>query len=346
MNWDEFTCISWNKRLRPVIAPGQAGSWDDYASITPSIWPDKDGRYYILYTGLPTNSKDWGIGLAASDDLLNWQKIYDEPVIRIEGSGLAILSIDGISQIYTDKYNFFFESKINSESNSKSNRIILPTWLKKHLVAAKMTIKDTRKISMAVEHAKGRKIWHFSSPVLDRIDVSGSRIVFESAKIAWEAEGVFSPRVFDFDGTYYLIYGGSDGTHTRTGIAVGKNMTKWQRCDNNPVLVNGSNGQWDSLHALIVDIIRIDDGYVAFYEGQNEYNRYSIGIAFSKDLYNWKKFENNPIIEPGTKYSRDARMVCCPRSVIKDNNIYLFYTAHDRFMKGTCSLAIGSRISS
>jgi beta-fructofuranosidase len=75
--------VSWTV-LPDAISPGPAGSWDDASTWTGSVL-EKDGRWYLLYTGT-SHSDDrlvQRIGLAESDDLTTWRK-HDGPVLEAD----------------------------------------------------------------------------------------------------------------------------------------------------------------------------------------------------------------------------------------------------------------------
>lgn len=330
--------IRWTKRPEPVLAPGSVKAWDNHAVITPSIWQDKD-RYLMFYTG-QNLEHNWGIGLAESSDLSCWKRVLDKPLI--DGKTSASFSgIDGASLIKNKHHYLFFESKIRTAGKLKFLRNSIPGSLKKYLIGAKLHIEDMSGKSLALRHADGRKIWKIESDNILSWDVDKAKIAFEFSEGAWDSKGVFSPRIFRFKDRFYLLYGGSDGKSTNTGIAVSSDILNWERISTNPILTHGAKGEWDENHALIVDIIESENGYIGFYEGEDRHNKYRIGIAYSQDILNWKKLEENPILDTGAKGSFDERMVCSPHVVREDNKYYLFYSGHDRYMSGCCGLAFG-----
>lgn len=111
--------ITWAKYPNnPVLVSGSPGSWDEY-----SVWPSsgvvlKDGKFFLLYTGVnysnPTNSP---IGLATSEDGVVWEKNIDNPILRPgssgswdhDGMGSASLIFDG------EKYKLWYGA--HSETN-------------------------------------------------------------------------------------------------------------------------------------------------------------------------------------------------------------------------------------
>jgi len=78
------------------------------------------------------------------------------------------------------------------------------------------------------------------------------------------------------------------------------------------VLVPGPVGNWDDSSVIIVSILKLEDAYVAFYEGQDRHNQYAVGLAFSSDGIRWKKYERNPILTKGAPGMFDERLVNSP----------------------------------
>ncbi len=80
---------SWTKHpTNPVLLAGPSGSWDEYR-----VWPSsgvvvKDNKFVMLYTGVTfANPSSGPIGLAISDDGINWQKDNANPVLLAGDQG-------------------------------------------------------------------------------------------------------------------------------------------------------------------------------------------------------------------------------------------------------------------
>lgn len=63
----------------PALVPVQ-GTWNDLSIATGSTVAH-DGRWWMVYTG--RGSKGGGIGLAVSDDLMQWRKVGEGPVVPL-----------------------------------------------------------------------------------------------------------------------------------------------------------------------------------------------------------------------------------------------------------------------
>jgi predicted GH43/DUF377 family glycosyl hydrolase len=79
--------------------------------------------------------------------------------------------------------------------------------------------------------------------------------------------------------------------------------------DESAVLSPGSEGEWDDLQVMRVNVLPTDDGYVMYYAGVNHDNESRIGMASSPDGLAWEKYDNpatneapyaesDPILEP------------------------------------------------
>lgn len=65
----------------PVLDVGPAGAWDSFTVTTPKVFAD-GGRFVMLYAGDDRQIDDpTGVGIAVSDDLVQWQRHTGNPVL-------------------------------------------------------------------------------------------------------------------------------------------------------------------------------------------------------------------------------------------------------------------------
>jgi len=105
--------ISWTISDTPVLNPGASGQWDDNAAYVTTI--NKMGNtYYMLYQGVDESVSvggisegHWRIGLATSNDTINWTKYAGNPVMDYP-SGLSLWSSENPSDpiITPDAHKF------------------------------------------------------------------------------------------------------------------------------------------------------------------------------------------------------------------------------------------------
>ena len=98
---------------------------------------------------------------------------------------------------------------------------------------------------------------------------------------AWDEHGVFTPTVFIWDGTYYLVYtavpepftnddGGPNGTPTAIGIAQSSSPNgPWQRVGSEPILTPSSDpDRFDSHRVDDACVVRRDGQFWLYYKGR------------------------------------------------------------------------------
>lgn len=71
----------------PVLEVGSQGEWDSYTVTTPKVFADGD-RFVMLYAGDNRSLDDpTGVGIAVSDDLVQWRKHPGNPILRTGAPG-------------------------------------------------------------------------------------------------------------------------------------------------------------------------------------------------------------------------------------------------------------------
>ncbi|MFZ4663501.1 MAG: hypothetical protein ACOYNY_41230 [Caldilineaceae bacterium] len=71
--------IDWKVETSPVLLAGEVGSWDSFGVAGPNVIV-RDGRFELFYHGF---RDDWqsSIGMAISDDGINWERNPNNPVL-------------------------------------------------------------------------------------------------------------------------------------------------------------------------------------------------------------------------------------------------------------------------
>lgn len=346
MRLEELKSGAWEVLPRPVLEPSSVG-WDSHSSMTPVVFEnagmglEQGQKYGMFYIGIGNGASAWGVGYASSDDMLNWRRHGKNPMLlQEEGSGFQ-LDAPCLVRSGTGYFLICEEKRVNGGFGDSVRRRLGP-GMKTVLRAARRSMGFEK--PTVVNHASGRYFVSFSSTDALNWKRTSKRTIFKSgAQEAFDGRGVFSPQIYRFDGEYYLFYGGTDGMRAYTGLAKSPDMVSgWKRASIKPVLSPGKRGEFDEVNALIVSVMKMDDCYCAFYEGEDAKRRYSIGIAWSHDLFNWVKWGKNPIIMPG-KYKYCEHMVCGPRVVSGKDGLFLFFNAHGKDMRGACGLAVFRR---
>jgi predicted GH43/DUF377 family glycosyl hydrolase len=97
------------------------------------------------------------------------------------------------------------------------------------------------------------------------------------------------------------------------GLAWSHDLHKWQRTD--PILRPEDGAEWERGGLYKPYLVKSGDTYYLFYNAKNSAAHGWIeqtGVATSKDLKTWKRFEDNPILPAGTGDAWDARFASDP----------------------------------
>ena len=90
----------WIKSARNPLLQGRKDKWDTHVTTIPTNIFKRDNRFWLGYRGMKGLYFDQGLGVASSDNLLEWQRATDEsPVISI-AEEIASMSITKIGNAY------------------------------------------------------------------------------------------------------------------------------------------------------------------------------------------------------------------------------------------------------
>jgi beta-fructofuranosidase len=116
--------ISW-EILPDALAPSaeDSAAWDDFTTWTGSIIK-YGGLWYFLYTG--TNRAEQGliqrIGLATSDDLINWRKFPKNPILEADPHWYEMIdSEQWPDQAWRDPWVFWHEDLFHAFITARAN---------------------------------------------------------------------------------------------------------------------------------------------------------------------------------------------------------------------------------
>jgi len=158
--------------------------------------------------------------------------------------------------------------------------------------------------------------WHIRKEQLLKVGISG----------AWDSVTINDPWLIRKGDTYYLFYGGYDGTHARIGFATSQNLYQWTKGVSNPVFQEGAGGQWDDKFASKASILQIGSTYYMYYEGMNVAELKQIGLATSTDLVTWTRSLLNPVLSPGLEPGAETTVnILAPSVLEKDGVYYMLY---------------------
>lgn len=160
----------------------------------------------------------------------------------------------------------------------------------------------------------------------DKIGCSATWIIKESDNI-WDL-----PTLKKIEGKYWLVY----HSYPREGYESGpakislawcedEELLQWHFLDE-PVFSWEDGEEWEKGGLYKACIIKNKEEWYMFYNAKNKKDRWEeeTGLAISKDLFNWKRYEKNPILKTD-KNSWDERFVSDPYILKDEDNWINFY---------------------
>jgi beta-fructofuranosidase len=176
--------VDW-EMLPPALRQGPNGSWDDLVLCTGSVIRRQD-RYWMAYaaTSTATSSSeepflDQRAGMAWSDDLVNWQKLAENPVSRPAAPHYEQLSSHGRKMAHwRDPFLLDCEELDHGE------------YVYKLLCARRRDGDEATRGSVGLARSRDMCTWELMPPL-------------EHDRIGEEME---VPQVYCIDGRWYLIF--------------------------------------------------------------------------------------------------------------------------------------------
>jgi len=98
-----------------------------------------------------------------------------------------------------------------------------------------------------------------------------------------------------YNGSQYNMWYSSSDTQLSIGYASSKDGIHWVK-QPAPVLTRGSNGTWDAGGVEGPSVLWNGTLFLMYFTGSSGTLASDIGVAFSKDMIHWTKYEGNPIV--------------------------------------------------
>jgi len=136
------------------------------------------------------------------------------------------------------------------------------------------------------------------------------------------------PEIVVKDGKFYLYYWqpALRGSGFEIHLSISQDGFHFEKASSDPVLPAGSEGSWDSHTVETPRIFKERALYYMIYCGSDRYDDYPwhAGLATSRDLIHWKKYEGNPIFSRGEAGEWDEGAIWFT-TVEKINDIYYLW---------------------
>ena len=128
---------------------------------------------------------------------------------------------------------------------------------------------------------------------------------------AWDSVVAKLPAVTKHNNRFYMFYSGRDGKTKQIGLATSNNGVQWEKCPANPVLPSRP-GQWDQFISTYPAPVFARDGhFFMVYRGMTSlYKNQAAGLAVSKNLVDWTRATDNPVIPVGEDIASLAVAQC------------------------------------
>lgn len=141
----------------------------------------------------------------------------------------------------------------------------------------------------------------------------------------------YHPCVVEKERKFYMFYTGKSikrGISHHILLAKSSNLKHWRKIKGE-IITTGKNDDWDSDFLAHSYVFSDGEKFKMLYDGSRKENWLEeIGLAESRDLVHWKKYEKNPIFKVGKEWWEKRHVSrCC---IYKEaESYYLFYAGHD-----------------
>lgn len=247
------------------------------------------GRYYLYFSQRYDDGR-FGVGIATSEDLENWQMAGEIPLTEAyEAQGIAApgaIVLEGKVHLFYQTYgNWKHDAICHAVSEDgltftkhPENPIFHPQgkWCSGRAIDADVCLLGdklllyfaTRDPAMRIQMLGGA--WTTPDSGFGR---STWQLLAEETllkpELPWEGECIEAPAAIVHDGRIYLFYGGSyNCTPQQVGCAVSDDGVHFTRLTEEPLLHSGKLGEWNGYESGHPYVFQDEDGRCyLFYQG-------------------------------------------------------------------------------
>jgi predicted GH43/DUF377 family glycosyl hydrolase len=286
--------ITWKKHTGNPVVPVKPDSWRDGATMTADILT-RGEQYYFYYTGKNEDADSIGLALANRKGFsgLEWIDVPGNPLISPgkPGSFDSKHCVDPAAVEFEGKLWLYYSAI--GDGPDRLGLAVSEDWrtFQKHpdpiLIgrAPEVLLKDGRLyLFYVLNHPKGGYEYHLAVSE-DGFHFKQEGPVFQPAEQGWDSLSLVTARIFLEDGVFIMSYAGDykeKDYPNRFGVAFSRDLYTWKRYPGNPVMESLEQGTWESRAVWFPEILKHEDRYYMYYEGNN--GRFSqIGLATCDD---------------------------------------------------------------
>lgn len=294
-----------NKHPDLVLAPSYVkGAYDALAVDCPFVFRDGD-RFYMTHIGF--DGTGYRTGLASSDNLVRWIK---EGVILDRGPAGSVTEFNvALTWILRD----------NDLFGSGTLRKIGGRYLGTYHAYPKPGY-ETGPAVIGLCWSDDYRHWELEEPILSASDEGAGN---------WERGGLYKSCLVEYKGTFYLFYNAKTAESPwkeQTGVAISKDLKRWERHASNPIVPVGPPGAFDDVFCSDPCVLQCDDKWAMFFYTLSSDGKARDTVAFSDDLLHWTK-SGEILIDVGPPESIDSRYAHKPSVFSHEGLLYHFYCA-------------------
>lgn len=276
--------------IRPEMYYADGDHTDPFAKDPAVV---RFGGRYLLYYSMRFPQWRLGIGIAESDDLVNWRKVGElTPIEAYEENGVAAPT----ALVHEGRVHMFYQSYGNGPKDAlchavsddgiqfernPTNPIFSPTgdWNVGRAIDADVLIDgDTTFLYGATRDPdmKQQMLFVATAPTAQgfrreswtqRCDAP-----ILAPELPWETDCIEAPATIKRNGRFFMFYaGGYCNDPQQIGVAVSDDGITWQRLSTEPLLPNGPEGSWNRSESGHPSVFKDDNGDTwLFYQGNND----------------------------------------------------------------------------
>lgn len=247
-----------------------------------------------MYYSMPANNTGgWGIGIATSDNLIDWKKAGEiAPQQSYEQKGLcapgAIIRNDTLHLFYQTYGNGKDDAICHAWSvdglsftRNNSNPVFHPTgsWTVGRAIDAEVVRFRDQYFLYFATRDPSYKI-QLQGVATTPLNSSFSKAEWKQAvdssvlkpTLPWEINCIEAATCFVRGKYLYMFYaGGYNNEPQQVGVARSRDGIRWERMTDTPILPNGPKGSWNESESGHPDIFEDRDGKLyLFFQGNND----------------------------------------------------------------------------